>query len=149
MGDATDICIDHQSDGCQCATGIEVVNRGNIHDIYRDPNDVACSGDSCLGECEGDCDTDEHCKQGLACWHRSGWDDPVPPGCTGTAHFQSHDYCYDPSKASNSPLIRTASFNPIKSNVIGTYEVGNAVHIEFDLTINSYGSGWQNIIHCT
>merc|ERR1712241_659022 len=48
-----------------------------------------------------------------------------------------------------SPLIKTAPFNPIKSNVIGTYEVGNAVHIEFDLTINSYGSGWQNIIHCT
>jgi len=48
-----------------------------------------------------------------------------------------------------SPLIKTESFNPIKSNVIGTYEVGNAVHIEFDLTINSYGSGWQNIIHCT
>merc|ERR1712241_1668389 len=101
--DATDICIDHQSGGCQCATGIEVVDRGNIHDIYRDPNDVACSGGSCLGECEGDCDTDEHCKQGLACWHRSGWDDPVPPGCTGTAHFQSHDYCYDPSRELQCP----------------------------------------------
>jgi len=71
----------------------EVVDRGNPHNAA-----TACSGNSCLGECEGDCDNDTHCKAGLKCWHRSGWNSNIPPGCRGQAHAKSHDYCYDPTK---------------------------------------------------
>lgn len=51
---------------------------------------------NCLAQCAGDCDTDDDCVGDLECFHRNGWDDPVPPGCSGEAHFVSHDYCYAP-----------------------------------------------------
>jgi hypothetical protein len=49
-------------------------------------------------KCEGDCDRDYHCAPGLKCFQRDG-DEPVP-GCDGTGLI-SHDYCYDPSDASD------------------------------------------------
>jgi len=44
-----------------------------------------------LGECEGDCDSDEQCGPGLKCFHRSGTESV--PGCTGTGK-NAKDYCY-------------------------------------------------------
>jgi len=57
-----------------------------------------------LGECEGDCDRDSDCIGALVCGHRNGWDDALPPGCSGTPHYESHDYCYDPAKGSFAAL---------------------------------------------
>jgi len=51
----------------------------------------------CLDECQGDCDSDNDCMGDLKCWHRNDWDDAVPPGCSGSAHEKSHDYCYRPN----------------------------------------------------
>jgi competence ComEA-like helix-hairpin-helix protein len=42
------------------------------------------------GECEGDCDSDDDCDEGLVCHHRDGWDDE--PHCAGTAK-KNWDYC--------------------------------------------------------
>ena len=55
-----------------------------------------------LGECQGDCDNDDHCDGDLVCWKRAS-DNSVPiPGCTGDllAIDDWHDdagtdYCYD------------------------------------------------------
>ena len=52
----------------------------------------------CLGECEGDCDGDGDCIGDLVCYHRTNdGTSNIPPGCTGDAHWTSHDYCYDPN----------------------------------------------------
>eukprot|EP01047_Picozoa_sp_COSAG01_P089270 COSAG01_NODE_21418_length_903_cov_1.079602_1_plen_281_part_10 len=45
-----------------------------------------------LGLCEGDCDRDSDCAQGLSCVHRNG-DSAIVPGCTGTL-TSNGDYCY-------------------------------------------------------
>lgn len=48
-----------------------------------------------LGECEGDCDNDKECGEGLYCFHRSALQ-PVP-GCVGNG-LSNWDYCVDPHK---------------------------------------------------
>jgi len=47
-----------------------------------------------LGECEGDCDFDRDCGEGLECYHRDSSDD-VPPGCNkgGPGDVATFDYC--------------------------------------------------------
>ena len=45
--------------------------------------------------CEGDCDDDSHCEDGLVCFHRDGISAPPPPGCTGTP-ITNMDYCIYP-----------------------------------------------------
>ena len=47
-----------------------------------------------LGLCEGDCDGDSDCAEGLKCFGRGGYE--VVPGCDG-AGKNRNDYCYDPS----------------------------------------------------
>merc|ERR1719229_1874065 len=50
-----------------------------------------------LGECEGDCNTDNECDAGLKCWTRDSEDWSLPPGCIGTSDNTGLDYCYDPN----------------------------------------------------
>jgi len=45
-----------------------------------------------LQRCEGDCDNDGHCENGLFCMQRDG-NEPIP-GCSGSAVFDK-DYCVD------------------------------------------------------
>ena len=55
----------------------------------------SCTIDSPCGECQGDCNRDSDCGDGLRCFQRSG-DEPVP-GCRG-ASVRAVDYCFkDPS----------------------------------------------------
>jgi hypothetical protein len=51
------------------------------------------TGNHPLGECQGDCDHDSDCKEGLQCFQRYGLD-PVP-GCTGVGS-SGYDYCFVP-----------------------------------------------------
>jgi hypothetical protein len=45
-----------------------------------------------LGECQGDCDNDKECKEGLICFHRDGGE--AVPGCHGGKDDNSRtDYC--------------------------------------------------------
>lgn len=57
-----------------------------------------CSeGGYLCGECEGDCDGDTSCKEGLACFEREGFE--RVPGCTGegsTRDVFAKDMCYKP-----------------------------------------------------
>ena len=74
----------------EVSTGIPAVDQGN----------PAGSPDcQCLYECEGDCDGDGDCIGDLLCYHRNAWDDGLPAGCTGSPHWESHDYCFDPEKS--------------------------------------------------
>ncbi|CAE8592794.1 unnamed protein product, partial [Polarella glacialis] len=58
-----------------------------------------------LGECEGDCDRDDHCATGLKCFQRA-WDEPIP-GCKGNSATLAgyYDFCYDPAKAIHSAVV--------------------------------------------
>jgi hypothetical protein len=47
------------------------------------------------GECQGDCDDDSDCQEGLKCFQRSGYT-PVP-GCSGDGSYGS-DYCTGPRR---------------------------------------------------
>ena len=44
-----------------------------------------------LGECEGECDSDNDCAAGLVCWQR-GWGEHTP-GCQASSNRWSDDYC--------------------------------------------------------
>lgn len=45
-----------------------------------------------LNKCQGDCDSDSDCGNGMGCHQRSG-NAPGPPGCNGTPQ-DDWDYCY-------------------------------------------------------
>ena len=47
-----------------------------------------------LGLCEGECDTDQDCREGLICFQRRGLT-PVP-GCSGVG-LGEYDYCVPPA----------------------------------------------------
>ena len=47
-----------------------------------------------LQRCEGDCDSDSDCADGLKCFKRDGYTET--PGCVGEGASNS-DYCYEPA----------------------------------------------------
>ncbi len=50
------------------------------------------------GECEGDCDSDVDCEDGLECFFRSGYE--TVPGCTGEGGDRDvvgRDICFKPT----------------------------------------------------
>jgi len=94
FGMVPDVLKDMQIESITVEMEIPLVYRGNI----VNGEGTTCSGTDCLAECEGDCDSDFHCEEGLVCWHRDGDDIPIPPGCTGDAQAAHTDYCYDPAK---------------------------------------------------
>jgi len=48
-----------------------------------------------LGRCEGDCDSDRDCADGMECYQRAT-DSKMVPGCLGDATDRT-DYCIDPA----------------------------------------------------
>ena len=46
-----------------------------------------------LGECEGDCDSNNDCQTGMKCFERTGGQSEVVPGCRGKG-TKDWDYCY-------------------------------------------------------
>jgi hypothetical protein len=55
------------------------------------------AGQTKLGMCEGDCDKDSDCQEGLICYQRDSSSD-VPTGCVGggPGDIGTHDYCAAP-----------------------------------------------------
>eukprot|EP01083_Nonionella_stella_P082352 227305_1 len=49
--------------------------------------------DDPLGECQGDCDEDNQCKPGLACFKRKG--ETLIPGCLNEGGDPGQDYCIE------------------------------------------------------
>lgn len=61
-----------------------------------------------LGECQGDCDGDDECAEGLACFIRGENDYTPTPGCTeDTEETRNADFCYNPNP------VPTASPTPL------------------------------------
>ena len=52
-------------------------------------------GGNRLNRCEGDCDDDAECGDGLLCFERSGNANVYPEGCGGNMK-KDYDYCYSP-----------------------------------------------------
>jgi hypothetical protein len=55
-----------------------------------------------LALCEGDCDSDDDCAEGLICWMRNSGDEPVPY-CEGPVGTSRTDYCVHDSAAFAAP----------------------------------------------
>ena len=53
-----------------------------------------CKANLC-GRCQGDCDSDDQCLDGLKCFQRVNWEDV--PGCQGSLLKRGEDYCYKPT----------------------------------------------------
>jgi len=60
--------------------------------IVYDNAEVADQGIYPLGLCEGDCDTNDDCAEGLTCFQREGYE--AVPGCEGIGD-EGHDYCVE------------------------------------------------------
>jgi len=83
-GGETDYCV--QRTGTSASESIASTNEPALIGLGGDPPARASS----LGECEGDCDTDDDCAGALICYQRDpGW--PVP-GCSGTSQSKT-DFC--------------------------------------------------------
>ena len=64
-----------------------------------------------LGKCEGDCNKDDDCEDGLLCFRRAengGWRNMRVPGCNGDKNhpMKKVDYCYDPLDSVDSIIGR-------------------------------------------
>jgi len=84
----------------------EIPTEMDFESTYDDMTPLQNMGwnpDFTLTECQGDCDDDSDCEDGLVCWQRMKRDDG-PPGCSGTPDG-SMDYCYDPKDTIHSASI--------------------------------------------
>jgi hypothetical protein len=83
-GDILDLNCEHKSVGTVMS----------LNDNLRDYGPSAHYYHSALQLCEGDCDNDSQCADGLVCFQRDGF--TKVPGCTGTG-MENYDYCIDQS----------------------------------------------------
>ena len=60
-------------------------------------------GGSNMAQCQGDCDEDADCAEGLKCFQRDRNEDV--PGCSGGRSWPLMDYCYDPQCESDLPPL--------------------------------------------
>mmetsp|Transcript_18412 Transcript_18412/g.45827 ORF Transcript_18412/g.45827 Transcript_18412/m.45827 type:complete len:2629 (-) Transcript_18412:138-8024(-) len=85
--------------GC---SGIGMVGWGfcyNPLDALQIDNSPGADGKKKLQECQGDCDSDSDCDDGLECFQAKGRDSVIP-GCAGTP-ITDMDYCYQPTAQGN------------------------------------------------
>ena len=59
-----------------------------------------------LGKCQGDCDSNSECAEGLVCFQRGGTEEV--PGCEGLG-VSGKDYCYDPNPDTAVPTRKPSS----------------------------------------
>jgi hypothetical protein len=65
-----------------------------------------------LGKCTGDCDNNGHCKAGLVCHHRNGFE-PIP-GCSGRG-VAAFDYCVEPTDSPTKSPTKKPTDSPTAS----------------------------------
>jgi hypothetical protein len=72
-----------------------------------------------LGECEGDCDNDNQCAEGLVCFSRDS-SDQVPPGCKagGEGDVSTHDYCVKPTKK-----LDQSAFHSVRQSIHQPFQI--------------------------
>ena len=87
-----------------------------------------------LGRCEGDCDTNADCAQGLVCFQRAGVESV--PGCSG-AGVSGIDYCYSATATppTPSPTLSPGMTGPITS--APTYVPGDLTIIKAGLRLST------------
>ena len=69
-----------------------------------------------LGLCQGDCDSDDECQEGLVCMQRSA--DEAVPGCNGAGETGT-DYCITDT-GTNPPTATPAPSSPTESPISNT-----------------------------
>lgn len=93
-------------------------NMNNIFFVDDNPNQK-------LSNCEGDCDSDDDCKDDLVCFHRNKGENKEVPGCDGGGKDGSRtDYCVDPDEPGVSSIEAQQ-----KSARVGDGSPGPAIQI--------------------
>ena len=88
---------DEEVPGCE-GSGRSGVNYCRFPSLeYLGSNPVTSDPSTRLGLCQGDCDNDSDCTDGLRCFQRSGTEDVV--GCAGADFKSGYDFCaYRPTE---------------------------------------------------
>jgi len=105
----------HRSSSKALVPGCDAGGKGDVptHDYCYEPSGElelqylgksGCKGSAKCGECQGDCDNDNDCSNGLKCFQREKGENV--PGCAGTAHKDNSDYCYRAPEAKEEPKQR-------------------------------------------
>lgn len=89
--------------GC---TGYPKYHYDYCYDPSKVLSDYGKSPSAKLDKCEGDCDSDNDCLNGLKCWQRDTGEG-IPPGCGGDPK-EDYDYCYSPEGRS----LKSISVDP-------------------------------------
>jgi len=121
----------HRSSSKALVPGCDPGQSGDeaAHDYCYKPSDAGelelqflgnsgCKGSTKCGECQGDCDNDNDCSNGLKCFQREKGQNV--PGCSGTAHKDNTDYCYRAPEAyplSTKHDGKCLDYNPGDKNV--------------------------------
>jgi hypothetical protein len=97
-----------QRDGKEGVPGCRGNGRSGIDYCYNPfelkvvGNDGSPANKFPLGMCEGDCDSDNECRNGLVCIERDGFE--AIPGCEGLG-TSGNDYCTDPNLVIGQPKV--------------------------------------------
>jgi len=85
--------------GCLPGAGRDIEDGANFCYDPKILNDKGGDPRLPLNECEGDCDSDDDCAEGLKCYQRHSADDPVP-GCYNNPTAKKtewvSDFCFNP-----------------------------------------------------
>ena len=121
--------------------------RSNVMDLYGttlyNGGGSFCTPTTPCHRCQGDCDTDNDCNQGLKCFQRDGH--TAVPGCDegGGGDVFDYDYCYDPGIDQVINHINAAThFTEVQ--VFGTWDMESSTQM-VDPTRSGaevYASGW-------
>ena len=93
-----------------------------------------------LARCQGDCDNDDECGEGLICMQRSG-DEPVP-GCVGSPGTGT-DYCV-PSETTapttnNNPPGPPDTPSPVAPSPTSSPNTGDVTYVPGEATVRENG----------
>jgi len=102
------MCFHNINDAANVPPGCDGTARMNWDYCFQYPalSKIDVNPTELLGQCEGDCDSNDECVGDLTCFHNINGDANVPPGCSGTA-TSNWDYCYE------TPTLHDVAGNPI------------------------------------
>jgi hypothetical protein len=86
-----------------------------------------CTADYLCGKCQGACEDDSGCAEGLTCMVRNA--DEAVPGCSGTIGlWDGTNYCYDPAEA----VGRHRQLQGQEAQVDATFQVGTPYTLKLE-----------------
>eukprot|EP00544_Gedaniella_sp_CCMP2646_P000945 CAMPEP_0202507126 /NCGR_PEP_ID=MMETSP1361-20130828/51558_1 /ASSEMBLY_ACC=CAM_ASM_000849 /TAXON_ID=210615 /ORGANISM="Staurosira complex sp., Strain CCMP2646" /LENGTH=347 /DNA_ID=CAMNT_0049141229 /DNA_START=24 /DNA_END=1067 /DNA_ORIENTATION=+ len=97
-----------------------------------------CTADYLCGKCQGACEDDSGCAEGLTCMVRNA--DEAVPGCSGTIGlWDGTNYCYDPAEA----VGRHRQLQGQEAQVDATFQVGTPYTLKLEAPVANLFKGFM------